>query len=600
MTAAEAFAIANQYFSTGQFAAAEHMFRNVLMLEPSNAAALHALGIISLQAGNAQQAVVFLRRATESEPASAAFWNDLGVALNKAGDYPAAAAAYEQALHLQPEFAGACNNLGFALLYLGDLEQAVAWLEKSIRLEPNNPDAFGNLGTALKQLGKREEAVKALEQAVRLDPNKVDAANLAGIICQELGDLDRAIELYRHALRVRPDYADATNNLASALKEQGFLDEAVAQYREALRIHPDHVFAYYNLSQFVSEGRYRFTPEDLARMRALLASDRWSAVERSVVGYAMGAALDAQGAYEEAFRYYEQANELRREWLVANNRGWDVQRHRAFVSEVMATFDRAYFQKVQGWGTDTELPIFVLGMPRSGTTLVSHILASHPAVFGAGELGAFPQLMAELAGTTITSSILPKPIPFPNPAAAADAAARYLQRVNQVAKGAPRVATKTLENFVYLGLIATLLPRARVIYCRRDPLDVCLSCYFQNFQGMDYSCSLQDIGSYYRQYERLMAHWGEVLPLPIFEVRYEDLLDRQEDVTRGLLAHCGLDWDEHCLTFYNTRHPVQTASTIQVRKPLSTKSVGRWKNYRSHLKPLLDVLEAPEEEKTEG
>ncbi len=324
-------------------------------------------------------------------------------------------------------------------------------------------------------------------------------------------------------------------------------------------------------------------------MRSLLARVQGGPLMRSVAGFALGAVLDAQGAYDEAFGVFTQANDLRRENLRDIKREFDPARHRAFVDDIIATFDRAYFERTQDWGTDTELPVFVLGMPRSGTTLVEHILASHPLVFGAGELGEFPRIMSQVTGTPATEG-LARPEPFPTQAVARGAAARYLRILTQLASEASRVTIKLPENFVYLGLLATLYPRARVIYCRRDARDVCLSCYFHNFQYMEYSFSLTDVAAYYREYERLMAHWADVLPLPIHEVSYEELLANQESVTRGLVAFCGLDWDDRCLSFHQTRRVVQTASTIQVRKPLSTKSAGRWRNYVSHLRPLLDAL----------
>jgi len=596
MTVGEAFKIASGYFSTGQLAAAEYMYHYVLNMDPNHAAALHALGKIALQSRDLNQAIVSLRRATERDPANAAYWADLGVAYCKRKAFPEAAAACEEALRLRPDDAVTLSNLGVALLDQGKYERAVAVLEEAIRLRPAFSEAYGNLGTALKCLDRPQEALAVLDQAIRLNPNNADAANTAGIIVQRERNLERAIAYYQHALCVRPDYADAMNNLATAYKEKGDLDQAVAYYRETLRIKPDHVLAYYNLSEFAAEEKFQFQPTDIQWMRTYIANEQMSPLWRSVVGFALGAVLDVQGAYDEAFRYYERANELRRTWLRANKRGFDTQRHCNLVSEVIATFDAAYFKRFQGWGTDTERPIFILGMARSGTTLVGHILASHPAVFGAEELGEVPRLMAEMTGTGAGSD-LAMPVPFPNPAVAADMATRYLQRIAEIAGGAARVTDKTLENFVYLGLLATLFPRARVIYCRRDPRDVCLSCYFHNFQGVDYSWYLKDIAVYYRQYERLMSHWADVLPLPIHEVHYEDLIADQEDVTRNLLTYCGLDWDERCLTFYNTRRAVQTASTIQVRKPLSTKSIGRWKNYRAHLGPLLAALAEPMEAK---
>jgi len=597
LTVAKAFLMASGYYSAGQFAPAEHMLRYVLEREPNHGAALHALGQIGYLTGNLNQAVVSMKRATECAPGNADYWNDLAVVYCKTVAFPEAVAACEEALRLRPDYAEALNNLGYALLYQGKYDRAVTALEEAVRLRPAMADAYGNMGAALKCLDRPEEAAAALDQGLRLNPNNADAANMAGMIVQREGELERAAGYYRHALRVRPNYADAMNNLATVFKEQGALDEAVAHYREALRIQPGHVLAYSNLGELAAAEKYHFPPEDLEWMRTYVANVDHQGLWRSVIGIALAAVLEVQGNYEEAFRLFEQAAALRRAWLQANKRAFDPQRHRAFIDDVITTFSSAYFQQVQGWGKDTELPIFILGMPRSGTTLVEQILASHPQVAGAGELGAFPRMMAQLTGT-VGGSELARPVPFPNRAVANDVAADYLRRLTQLAKGTPHVTLKTLEHFVYLGLLATLFPRARVIYCRRDPRDVCLSCYFHNFQGMDYSWSLEDLAVYYRQYERLMAHWADVLPLPIHEVHYEGLIAHQEEVTRSLLTFCGLDWDEGCLAFHKTRRAVQTASTIQVRKPLSAKSIGRWRNYRTHLAPLLAALAEPLEDDT--
>jgi hypothetical protein len=242
---------------------------------------------------------------------------------------------------------------------------------------------------------------------------------------------------------------------------------------------------------------------------------------------------------------------------------------------------------------DTEMPVFIIGMPRSGSTLVEQILASHPEVFGAGEIGDLPRFMTEYAVSQASSpanSILSPPFLLRDQRAARELAAHYLESIAAFGTGAARVTIKTLQNFLHLGMIATLFPRARIIHCRRDTIDVCLSCFFTNFQNVDFAWSLSDIGVYHRSYQKLMAHWSRVLPLPIHEISYEELIQNQEAVTRKLLAFCGLDWDERCLAFWSTRRVVQTASAVQVRKPISSQAIGRWRHYRSHLGPLFEAL----------
>jgi tetratricopeptide (TPR) repeat protein len=511
---------------------------------------------------------------------------------SQTGQLAAAEQLFRYAVERNPNHAPALYGLAKLALQACNWVPAIDWLRRACQADPGCADCWIDLGVAYSKAGYLVEAVAACEKALLLRPYSALAANNLGQLYQEMGETDRAVATYRKALREQPAYADAHVGLASALKEQGVLDQAVAHYREALRLQPDQVHAYYSLSQLAAEGKYAFTPADHEQLRALLVSPSLSDLSRSVAGFALGTVLDAQGAYAEAFACFEQANELRRHWQRFNKRTFDADGHAALVNEAIATFDRAYFQRMRLWETATELPIFIVGMPRSGTTLVEQILASHPQVYGAGELGEFARIMYRLAGRN--GNALPRPIPFATPEVAHDVSDRYLGWLAELAsrKGASRVTDKDFANLLYLGLLATLFPRARIIYCRRDPRDVSLSCYFQNFQYMDFSWSLEETAFYYGQHERLMAHWRQVLPIPIHEVCYEELIARQEPVTRRLLAYCGLDWDERCLSFFSTRRVVQTASTIQVRKPLSRKAVGRWKHYQPHLGPLLAALRA--------
>jgi hypothetical protein len=229
-------------------------------------------------------------------------------------------------------------------------------------------------------------------------------------------------------------------------------------------------------------------------------------------------------------------------------------------------------------------------MPRSGSTLVEQILASHPQVYGGGELGALPSFGSCFAGPARPGEVTG--FMLPDQCAAIELATDYHAHVTRLAGGAKRVTDKTLDNFLHLGMIATLFPHARVVHCRRKALDTCLSCYFQNFRKLNFTFALEDIGSYYGSYERLMAHWGRVLPLPIHEVLYESLVHDPKAVIRDLLDYCGVAWDERCLSFDRTRRVVRTASSVQVRMPIFKEAIGRWRSYRSHLGPLIDAIVA--------
>jgi tetratricopeptide (TPR) repeat protein len=527
-------------------------------------------GLIAHRKGNLTQAIDYLNRSLLCDRSNPVTWYDLGDLQLAAGNLGAGIASYQEALNLRPDFADAYHNMGVALA-----RATVPTLDKE--------------GLALKGQGSLADAAEAFLRALKLQPDNPETAYNLGLTHHRMGDLDRAVFYYRKALALRPEYVGASANLATILKEQGSLKEAIAQFQQTLKLQPGFALGYYNLSEFVGEGLYDFTPEELDSIRKLLASSR-SSSDKILCSFALAKALNKQGLYDEAFHYYKKGNDLKKRFLEERNVAFDAAKHEAMVDRIITTYDEAYFQRVQGWGVDTDLPVFIIGMPRSGSTLVEQILASHPQVFGAGELGAIPRLITNLAADA-HAALYVAPV-LPDQAAAGELAAAYLKRLTALAKGAARLTIKTLENFLHLGVIATIFPRARIIHCQRDPLDVCLSCYFQHFNDeLVFTWALEDIGAYFRLYQKLMSHWARVLPLPIHEVRYEELVQRQEAVSRNMVAFCGLDWDERCLAFFDLRRVVRTASSVQVRKPMSSRALGRWQNYRDHLGPLFRELE---------
>lgn len=594
-TIADTLALAIQNHASGQLTVAERMYAAILEREPDHTLALHWLGLIAHQRGDQVLAVNCLSRVAACNRADASAWNNLGVLHIRIGNFDEAVAALEHAVRIRHDFAEAYSNLGVALQNKGELGRAIEACQQAIRWMPNCAEAYDTLGTVLRCQGRVEEGLAAYRRAVAIRPEFAAAINNLGIALQEQGELSQAQECFRRALHLQPDYADASNNLATTLKEMGVLEESLTQYRETLRLHPYHAMAYFNLSQFATEGKYRFSAEELNGLKAHMATGKGTATERSLFCFTLARVLDQQGSFDEAFEFYRQANDLLRQLYRKRNHAFDAAGHRASIDRVIARFDLAFFGRVRGWGLDTELPIFVVGMPRSGTTLVEQILASHPQVFGAGEHGELSEIlergMHELNGFQVGNSDHGRtPLHLADPSAAQTLANFYLKRLSGLGGVAPRVVDKTLENYMNLGVIATLFPRARIIYCRRDPMDVCLSCYFQYFQSFNFTSSLEDLGTFYCQFERLMAHWRQVLPVPIHEVHNEDLIRHPEAVTRKLLSYCGLEWDERCLSYFNIRRSVRTASSLQVRKPLTAQSIGRWRRYSSHLEPLRRAL----------
>jgi tetratricopeptide (TPR) repeat protein len=520
--------------------------------------------------------------------------NNLGVALASAGKLEEAIATYGEALRLRPHFPEAQNNLGVALVDQGKLQSAEACYRMALQLRPDYVEAHNNLGVALFRQERIEEAIRAYREALRLKPDYAAAHVNLGATLAELGQFSEAVAHYRAALDLEPESATARQNLAAALVEQGRLQEAIQLCQELLRVRSSSGAAYFLLGELAAQRLYSFRPDEISRLEALLASpEKLSTEDLNYLHFTLAAWLDREGRYDEAFRHYRQGNESRKRLLQQQNRAYDAPGHRRFVDSLIAVFGRAWFERTRRFGLDSEMPIFVVGMPRSGSTLVQQILSSHPQVAAAGELRDLerilfnaPQAETGAGGYPVYMSALTQPV-------ARALGQRYLQRLAKLSEGKPRVVDKMPHNYLHLGSICALFPQARIIHCRRDPVDLCLSCYCQNFKWVSYACSLEDLTLHYREYERLMDHWRAVLPLPIHEVGYEDLVARPEAVIREVIAACGLEWDSRCLAFHKNPRAVRTASKIQVRRPVYASSVGRWKRYERHLIALRNALAKP-------
>ena len=438
-------------------------------------------------------------------------------------------------------------------------------------------------GLALQKAGKLDAAERIYQDILTRNPLHPDALHLSGLIAADRQDSARARKLISKALELRPENGVIHNNMAGTLARLGDMELAETHYREAVHLLPKYVEALFNLS-----GIVKFTSDDplFEQAAALLSAGGWSDKDLCFLHFALGKMFDDIGDHDRAFAHYLQGN-------AAKGAYFSPQYQHGFVKAQIKAFPATLIKKLKGLGTESDLPVFVVGMPRSGTTLVEQILASHPQVHGAGEL---PDI------GTIASTI-PKHLPdgASYPAGISKApegllkgfGESYLKRVRELAPDAKRIVDKMPVNFNHLGLIATMFPNAQIIHCRRDALDTCLSCYFQNFaNGQNYAFDLVHLGLYYRWYERLMAHWNRVLPGRIFEVSYEELVAKPKKVAPALVGHCGLEWDPACIEFHKSERPIKTASRWQVRQPLYKTSIKRAKPYKKHLAPLIEILDA--------
>jgi tetratricopeptide (TPR) repeat protein len=567
--------------------ALEH-FRRAVALDANLAEAHANLGQLLLEQYQRPAALTHCQKAVRLAPQLAQAHSNLGNLLRELGRLAEARACYEEALRLRPDLGLVYNNMGQLLQEEGRPQEAIPWYHQALEREPNSARIHTHLASALEEQDLYDEAAPRYRQALLIDPNCADAHNGLGHALHEKGQFPEAIAEYHEVLRLHPGHAPVYCNLGIIFEELGKMDEAKGHYRQAVQLDPDHAGAY---SQLATMLRAQLPAEDLAAMQRLLAQPGTGQARESVLRFGLAQYLDAQGQHEEAARHLQQANALTQALRQQRGTAYDRSGHVEFADGLVKICTPDFFARIHGFGLDTERPIFIVGLPRSGTTLTEQILASHSQVFGAGEL----------CYTFETFQSLPQRIGSKDPPLSClgqmerktvrQAANWHMHRLKQLNQEALRVADKMPENYVHLGLLAVMFPRARFIHCRRDLRDVAVSCWMTNFRQVRWASDQENIASHFTQYLRLMDHWREVLPVPILEVDYEETVADLEGVARKLVAWCGLEWEPACLAFHKSSRPIRTASVSQVRQPIYQRSVARWKHYEPVLKRLFSRLE---------
>jgi tetratricopeptide (TPR) repeat protein len=490
-----------------------------------------------------------------------------------------------------PRHVDACCSLASILHAQGKLAEAFALLSEAMRLAPDHLMARMGLAQVLRDLGHPVAAEPHSHAAVHLSPDYAPAHYIHGLILRDLGRSDEAFNSFKAALRLQPHYADAQTHLGLLLLSQGRAEDARDAFHGVLRLNPNNTWALSGLSRLAAAGHYTFSVAEIGKLETLACQSDRPIKERAGLCFALARIYEQAGDYDQAFAQSRRANELLKDYLRLRGVAYDPVRHSRLVDGLIAVFTPAYFERVRPFGVDSEVPVFVVGMPRSGTTLAEQILASHPRVYGAGELHDIGQIVIKLAQGLGGPENYPSSFARLDPVPTRALAEKYLSQLRQRGGEADRVVDKMPFNYQHLGVIAALFPRSRIVHCRRDPIDTCLSCYFLDVtQPLPFGPDLAHLGHHYREYERLMSHYARVLPLSLFELRYEDLIADQETVTRQLLDFCGLDWDDRCLRFHDTARTVNASNSLQVRQTLYSSSIGRWKRYQAHLGALLEAL----------
>lgn len=538
-----------QFHQAGRRQEAEALYRQVLGQQPNHAAALHFLGLLLHQTGRSEEGLDLI----------------------------------EQSVTLQPENADFLNNMGTVMRDLGRVAAAIDFFRGAVDIRPDQLAARDNLGSSLTQLGQFDAAEEIYRGTIGRNPFHVRARIGLAETLQEAGRLDEAIKLFREALSIRPKDAELLYGLGVAMMEKGKLDEAADLARQALAIAPNMAKAWLLLTQV---KRQTERDKELAGMEAEHAKAPKGSLARMQLSFGLGKVNDDLKDYGRAFDYFAEGNAIRRKAIA-----YDPARTRGEFEAMKAAFDTAFFEKHRPSDISDDTPIFVVGMPRSGTTLVEQIIASHPQVLGAGELNILKTAVGKQFPMSMPGGF-PGGIADMPDKAFAEAGQAYLDMLHARYPGYRHVTDKMPGNFLLVGFLHMMLPKAKIVHCARDAAATCLSIFKVHFRGDShrYGYDLGELADFHNLYTDIMAHWHKVLPGVVHDVRYEDFVADQEGQTRALMAHLGLPWDDKVLSFHETDRPVRTASAAQVRQPMYQGSVDLWKRYGDRLKPLLDKL----------
>jgi tetratricopeptide (TPR) repeat protein len=596
---------------------AEKFLREAIDLAPSFAKPHEDLGYLLLESRRPEEAVEMLRRATRLDPKSELAFFNLGRALVLLGRGAEADEAFEASFELNPER----KKLALAAEHHknGELEKAAHVYREVLRANPKNVDAlrltgaiaaeqlrydeaercflrvidlapdfvrvYIDLGRILKEQDRYAEAIEWFRKATTLEPGNVQPHFQLASALAPAAKTYEALEAYRKAIKIQPNHPGALLGLAHMLKTVGQQEEAVTAYRDFIRLTQDQGEGYWSLANLKT---YSLTDDDISDMESLLEQEGLTDLSEVNLLFALAKTIEDRGDFDMAWDYYYRGNSKRR--MIEQ---YDPVKTEVTNDAILEVFDREFMEGNAGLGNPDMAPIFIVGLPRSGSTLLEQILASHSQVEGTAELPYLGRVTMSLSRNRADGINYPEAVRELGEKQFRAMGQEYLDlaQLHRI-EGTPRFIDKMPNNTPAIGFLHLILPNAKIIDARRYPLDSCLSCYRQLFaQGQAFTYDLTDIGEYFLQYERMMDHWQSVLPGRVLTVQYEDMVTDFENQVRRLLEYCELPWEDACLNFYDTERPVRTASSEQVRQPIYTGSINRWRKYEQHLGELIEVLE---------
>ncbi|HEY0665701.1 MAG TPA: sulfotransferase, partial [Gallionella sp.] len=573
------------YFDRKEYEKAETCQQRALALAPNFAPSLNNLGSIERERKHKEQALAWYRKAMESNPDYLEPLNNYGALILEDDRTDEAAELLNKALRINPNYPESICNMGGVHLAREENDVALAHYQRALALRPVYIEAQMGLAKTLQALDNLPAAEAAGLRAIQIDANNPRAHALMGGIYSELTRPAQAEREYDEALRLDPECDDALLGLGHLKMELGQMDGAEELFLRALKFKPDNLGARVHIAQVkkVKAGDENFA----ALLEEEERSAEYSDNKKLSLHFALGKCYDDSKDYDRAFLHFIAGCKLKRAKL-----SYDPASAARQFETVMEIFDRATLDRLRGAGDPSDVPVFVLGMPRSGTTLTEQIIASHPAVYGAGELHDLLRIAERSSEIKNGQSVFPDNLRGLDQQMLTAWGAEYVAGLRQRAPNAAHITDKMPANFFAVGLIHLMLPNAKIIHVNRNPVDTCVSCYTRLFhRKQEHTYDLAELGQYYVQYARLMDHWRNVLPAGAFlDVQYADIVADQEAQARRLIEYCGLEWDDACLDFHKTKRSIRTASVTQVRQRIYTSSVERWRHYEKFLGPLLDAL----------
>jgi len=533
------------------------------------------------KAGNLEKAEVVYKQLMHSLPDEPAVLHLYGLLESQQGHHKKAEKLILKAINIKPDFDEAHNNLANMFIQLGRLEDAITHYQKALAIKPDSAETHYNLAIALQENNGLDQALLHFNKAIAIKPDFAEAHINLGNLYQGENQLDKAINHYSEAIKIAPGVAEVESSLATSLKGLGRLEQALVHFQKVLDIDPGYTEAFRQITSIRKQKSY---DDEIKKMESMITDADLDEQQQMHLAFGLGKVFEDLQEFEKSFRFYSKGNAIKR-----NGLSFDIETWKDYISKQINVFNQDLFEQFKLVGSGDSSPIFVIGMPRSGTTLVEQILASHKDVYGGGE----QQTLSQILAANFKMADYPQDIQNLNGSIFELLGNKYIAEMRENANAAQYVTDKMTGNYIHIGMIKLLMPNAKIIHCRRDPKDNCLSIFKNYFSslGHQYAYDQLELAEFYNQYQRLMDHWQRVLPDFIYNVQYESLIDDQKGQTSELLKFCGLDWDDDCVNFHQADRIVQTASATQMRKPVNSDSVELRRSFEKHLTPLFQGLD---------